>query len=331
MYLRRLENDPGPLTTNAVLADHRFTNPYRASDRVSQYLINEVLYDAQLPWVDTFARTLLFKMFNRISTWTHLTETLGVVSAENVIDGSVDRALDELAPKQPIYSAAYIMPPPHNDVGPKYRRHVALLRLMLRNGAHELVSDSGSMAKAYEALASYDSIGSFLAYQFVTDLNYSPYLSFGEDEFVIPGPGALRGMRKCFVDPGDLTPADIVRYVGAAQSEAFQERGLTWQDLWGRPLQLIDVQNLFCEFDKYTRVAHPELSKYARGNRIKQRYRRARDRLTAWFPPKWGLNERVPPRYRPRSSVEKARLPSRREHRDGSLQALWSAQTGEVQ
>ena len=28
-----------------------------------------------------------------------------------------------------------------------------------------------------------------------------------------------------------------------------------FRDLWGRPLQLIGCQNLFCEVDKYARVA----------------------------------------------------------------------------
>ncbi len=44
VYRRRLDGVRGPLTTDPVIAAHRFTNAYRASDRVSQHLIQRVLY-----------------------------------------------------------------------------------------------------------------------------------------------------------------------------------------------------------------------------------------------------------------------------------------------
>jgi hypothetical protein len=58
-------------------------------------------------------------------------------------------------------------------------------------------------------------------------------------------------------------------------------------------LQLVDCQNLFCEVDKYARVAHPQVSGLSGRTRIKQRFRPAPEPLRAWFPPKWGLNPRV--------------------------------------
>ena len=70
--------------------------------------------------------------------------------------------------------------------------------------------------------------------------------------------------------------------------------GWTFAGLRGRPLQLIDCQNLFCEVDKYARAAHPEVAGISGRTRIKQAYRRDTAPLTAWFPPKWGLNERRP-------------------------------------
>src|SRR5665213_109406 len=39
----------------------------------------------------------------------------------------------------------------------------------------------------------------------------------------------------------------------------FSRLGLKFRSLFGRPLQLIDCQNLFCEVDKYARYAHPEV------------------------------------------------------------------------
>lgn len=298
VYRRRLDGDASPFTDDPVIAAHRFTNAYRASDRVSQYLIASVIYDRDRNWTDTFARILLFKIFNRVDTWTHLAASLGDIDAEALLGGRVDEALADRAAKQPVYSAAYIMPPPRTGTGAKFRRHLELLRSMIRNRAHIKVRDAASMSEAFEVLAGFESIGPFLAFQFVTDLNYSTHLAFAETDYVVAGPGALRGLRKCIADPGDYDASDVIRWVMDQQATAFEQRGLDWSDLWGRPLQLIDIQNLFCEVDKYTRAAHPELSSLAPGSRIKRRYARASAPMTAWFPPKWHVNDHIPAQYR---------------------------------
>jgi hypothetical protein len=299
VYRKRLDGVAGSLTDDQVIASHRFTNAYRASDRVSQYLISNVIYDRDRSWVDTFTRVLMFKIFNRIDTWRHIEREVGEISATTLMTGDIDDAVASRARTSPVYSAAYIMPPPRSSTGAKFRRHLELLRKMVRDGAHRQLARTSTMRAAFDVLANYESIGPFLAYQFLTDLNYSPHLSFSETEFVVAGPGALRGLRKCIVDPGDYDAGDVIRWVMDQQMTAFAERDLDWTDLWGRNLQLVDIQNLFCEVDKYTRVAHPELSELAPGTRIKQRYSPVSAPLSAWFPPKWGLNDSIPIRYHP--------------------------------
>jgi hypothetical protein len=64
--------------------------------------------------------------------------------------------------------------------------------------------------------------------------------------------------------------------------------------LWGRRLQLIDCQNLFYEVDKYARIAHPDIAGISGQTNIKQNYRQDTAPATAWFPPKWELNDRLP-------------------------------------
>src|SRR5205823_592614 len=107
----------------------------------------------------------------------------------------------------------------------------------------------------------------------------------------VAGPGALGGVHKCFSSLGGLTEANIIRLVTERQEEEFASRGIEFQSLWGRPLQLIDCQNLFCEVDKYARMAHPE---FANGRtRIKQHYRRNGEPIEYWYPPKWKLNGKI--------------------------------------
>src|SRR5690606_26437445 len=82
LYLARLRRAPQPWTTDPVLRAHRFTNVFRASDRVSQYLITNVQRgpEASQDPADVVFRTLLFKIFNREDTWEHLERTVGPVS-----------------------------------------------------------------------------------------------------------------------------------------------------------------------------------------------------------------------------------------------------------
>jgi hypothetical protein len=44
IFHQRADGMPGPWTDDPVLSRHKFTNVYRAADRISQYLIPEVIY-----------------------------------------------------------------------------------------------------------------------------------------------------------------------------------------------------------------------------------------------------------------------------------------------
>src|SRR5262245_57315637 len=49
IFFKRLERHPPPWTEDEFLRTYKFTNAYRASDRVSQYLIRNVIYRDDLP------------------------------------------------------------------------------------------------------------------------------------------------------------------------------------------------------------------------------------------------------------------------------------------
>ncbi|MFC6067033.1 nucleotide kinase domain-containing protein [Streptomyces ochraceiscleroticus] len=291
VYEARLAGRPQPWTADPILARHRFTNCYRAADRVSQILIGEVSYRGPQQWEEIFFRTLVFKIFNKASTWHLLTEKLGEVRWETYDYRAYDRALSAAFAKgERLYSAAYIVPPPQLGEDRKHRNHLRLLEKMMTSGAPERVLAAPSMRAAYEVLLDYPAIGPFLAYQYLIDLNYAAPMRFSEMDFVVPGPGARDGIRKCFGRAADGIEADVIRYMADTQQEHFARLGLAFGGLRGRPLQLIDCQNLFCEVDKYARVAHPEVAGISGRSRIKQAYRQDAAPVPAWFPPKWGLD-----------------------------------------
>lgn len=288
MFFRRAAGEPGPWTTDPVLAQHRFTNAYRASDRVSQYLISKVIYGADTDAVSTVLRVLLFKIFNRIDTWEAIERRLGVINRETfdaqLIAALLDRRMQD---GQRLYSAAYIMPSPNLGAARKHRNHLQLLLRLERDGSLERIAESTSLGQLYRALEAIPSFGPFLAFQFAIDLNYTEVFAFSEMDFVVAGPGAHDGIAKCFEDTKGVSAEDLIRAVTHAAPDYLGALAIDFPDLWGRPLQLIDCQNLFCEVGKYARIRHPELVGPSGRTQIKQKFRANGVSLDPRYPPKW--------------------------------------------
>jgi hypothetical protein len=294
IFYRRLRDPVGPWTTDPILRAYRFTNVFRATDRVSQYLIREIQYgtDRSQDPREVFFRTILFKIFNKIETWEALEYAHGPLCWRTVDLEAVDQTLSRLrAGGQRIYSAAYIMPAPPFGREGKHANHLALIALMMADRLADRLRQAPDLRAVYERILGYPGIGRFLAFQYTIDLNYSTLLDFDEADFVVAGPGALDGIAKCFSATNGRSPGEVIRWVTERQEFEFTRRGLEFSGLFGRLLQPIDCQNLFCEVSKYTRIAHPEIRGIANRRRIKQVYRRnARGLPAPSFPPRWKLD-----------------------------------------
>lgn len=298
VFFRRTYGEAGPWTQDAVISSYKFTNAYRASDRVSQYLIRHVIYREDLPKTpsEVFFRILLFKLFNKIETWQLLEQALGPITFESYRFDRFDEVLTRAkAAGKRIYSAAYIMPPGAVAFGrpAKHQNNLLMLERMMADRLPDRLAQVRTMQDGFEKLRSYPTIGDFLAYQFVIDINYSEITNFSEMDFVVPGPGARDGLRKCFVDPGGLNEPELIRVMADLQEQEFERYGLDFESLWGRRLQLIDCQNLFCEVDKYARVVHPQVMGKTGRTKIKQKFQPISTRIDPFYPPKWKINDKI--------------------------------------
>jgi hypothetical protein len=295
VYEARVAGHRGPWTSDPVLRAHRFTNCYRAADRVSQYAIREVAYTGDQRSAELIFRILLFKVFNKIETWQLLTSELGTPTVATFDLHRYNEVLGSAFTRgQRLYSAAYVMPSPGFGATRKHLNHLRLLESILDDDLAGKLTNAASMREAFELIKSYPGMGDFLAFQFLIDINYSTALDFDEMDFVVAGPGARDGIRKCFGPQSGGIEREIIEYMAASQREHFERLGLAFGGLFGRPLQLIDCQNLFCEVDKYARVAHPDITGYSGRTRIKQKFRALPEPVPAWFPPKWGLTPFTP-------------------------------------
>jgi hypothetical protein len=297
IFDQRLKDPDGPWTEDPILRRFKFCNTFRASDRISQYLITRVIYDPgadDLPPEDVFLRIVLFRLFSKESTWEALEQATGGVRRDTLDIDVLGDLLEDLRRDGPIYTAAFILCA-HDAYGHriKHRNHLDLVARMFAPGAlGARLTAATSLKDVYEALREWPMIGAFMGYQLAVDLNYSDHLAFDEDDFTVPGPGAVRGLRKVFSDFGDHSPSQLIMSMVDQQEEHFDRLGLEWSGLFGRRLHAIDCQGLFCETDKYARVAFPQLT--SNRVRIKQEYRDPKPIGALFYPPKWNINDHIP-------------------------------------
>jgi hypothetical protein len=290
MYVRRLSGRPAPWTSDPILQTYKFCNVFRATDRVSQYLIRDIIYSQSAPEpADVLFQTVAFRLFSQTETWDAVVAHLGhQPTLSDLAEGDFTRGLEAaLAQNGRLYTGAFILCAADAYGQPrKYLNHVALLQHMfLADQLADQLLAAPSLAAVYELLHGYPLLGDFMSYQIAIDLNYTPYINFSENDFTKAGPGARRGIAKAFTDTGGRSPEAIIQWMVEHQAEEFERLALAFPGLGGRPLQAIDAQGLFCEVDKYCREAAPEL-KSAR-SRIKTKYQTRGPLRPPFLPPKW--------------------------------------------
>jgi hypothetical protein len=297
VFFKRINNTGYPWSDDDIINNYKFTNVYRATDRVSQFLIRNIIYKGNQEPDELLFRIILFKIFNRISTWEFLEEELGEITFKDYSFKAYDKLLLEvLKNKEPIYSPAYIMASGKSIFGKerKHQNHLLLIEKMINDKLPYILQRCKSMKEVYELLLSYPTIGEFLAYQYTIDLNYSNLINFSEMEFVKAGPGAKDGITKCFTSLGDYNYEDIIKMMADNQETEFERLGIEFKNLGGRNLQLIDCQNVFCEVDKYSRMFHPEIVGISNRTRIKQKFQiEKKEQINYFFPPKWEISNLI--------------------------------------
>jgi hypothetical protein len=257
-------------------------------------MIHDVCYD-ETPHgdEDRLFQIVAFRTFSKIETWEAVREYLGrQPTLDDLANGAFTKALERAQAKNGgLYTGAFILCAMNAYGQPaKYLNHVELFRHMfLADHLGTKLLAARSLQEIFELLKSYPLMGNFMSYQTAIDLNYSSLINFDENDFTVPGPGALRGIKKVFLDLGDYTPAEIVLWMVEHQAEDFKRLKLPFNGLFGRPLHAIDCQGLFCETDKYCREAAPELA--SARTRIKAQFKETPKPIKLFFPPKWGIND----------------------------------------
>lgn len=291
IFYKKLKGEKPPWSDDIIFQDYKFCNAYRVNDRVSQYLIKNVIYNGnEYTDEDMLFRIILFKIFNKESTWELLIKEFGDITLtrfdfEKCSSLFIKCKNDGIS----IYNDAYISCA-NKAFGfdLKHDNHLALLKKMfVTDRIQDKIVKCNKMVDVFNILKSYPLIGNFMAYQLVTDINYSNVTNFSEDEFTIAGPGSKRGIKKCFSDISGYSYEDVIRYMYDIQEKEFERLGYNFQRIGNRKLMLIDIQNIFCEVDKYLRVYNPDIK--SNRTKIKKKYVPKKDKIEYFYPPKWKI------------------------------------------
>lgn len=286
IYESRLRGESAPWTDDPILQKHRFCNTFRAADRVTQDVIHITNYmpDSSGTVEDDIFRTLVFRMFNKPETFFFLDKTFGGVSLGSFSWWDWAIALDEFKESgNRIYNNAYLIPPASSyGHSRKGDATLNLIHDMVEGGVIGKIRDANSLEEIYTELLRWETFGPFISYQMATDMNFIPEFNL-PDDFVVPGIGAVRGLKKCFIGVKESCRPGIIKELKHRQVE------FGAPTLFGRPMGLVDIQNVFCETDKYTRGLRP-----GEGRRIKQTFKPTVGKIDIpEFPIRWGLNEKV--------------------------------------
>lgn len=191
IYEKRLRGEPRPWTDDPILAQYKFTNVFRAADRVSQYLIKVIYHpDASTDAEEVVFRTLLFKLFNSIPCWEILMKNVWYSDLEGIQRSGLRAGLRRRQGRrsQHLEHGVCAESKLRHALADQTRTVLGVGRAHDAEWHHRKAPKAKTYRDAFFVLQSYPLHGkSFLPMQHLTDLNYSEVIDFDEDDFIVPG------------------------------------------------------------------------------------------------------------------------------------------------
>lgn len=253
-WLRRQAGETGPWSDDPIIATTKFTNVFRVIDHGSQYLLTEMLQEPGLAWEDVAFRAWAYRFTNRPEPWDTYRQLVGSMpTLEQVREGVFEDALRMVdRAGVPLYSNAYMIHLGTENAG------MSKLDFIVRTANREWQDDAwlslleasrGDDRLQHRVLCQLPRVANFMALQILTDIGYVDP-EHDEDAFVVEGPGSLKGAR--LLDP-ILHYSKVFEIAQLHLELAAPEVYLELPDGRKHYPSLMDVQNTFCEFDKYVR------------------------------------------------------------------------------
>lgn len=252
-----------PWTSDLILQQYRFCNLRRRDDRVSQWLIKNVL-SRRSDFSDWS-----FIQFTALCRWINWPPTLidlrerGLWPAHVLDLQAIGAAID--AREEKAWTGAYMIRAPKPGVHGKMKKGKFVAETVIGECLEAvkpqlmLILQTQRLALVWAVLTEAQFYGRFMAGQIVTDWSYSSLLEMALDTktWAPQGPGSVRGFNRLMGLPL-RNPAPSM--------DVWCDKLIEWREdivnFLGREeysdLQLMDVQNALCETDKLLRVRFGE-------------------------------------------------------------------------
>ncbi len=242
----------GGMLSDEYVRTRKFTNVFRVLDRGSQYLLG-LMDDVPITQIeDRLALSYLYRQVNRPDTMEDIIAanddylpTLTEVTDPDWIRDVVGPVV-EARPGSFLSGAymIYIKPGHSGGIIEKMLEAFPAARAGLLD-----VAEYSLLEHRVRQLQATPGIGPFLAMQIATDLGYCKGEKDQENDFVLAGPGSRKGVAAMMGQEGYASPGTALKAI--REFPVHDLPALPYSN--GRPASLMDIQNVFCEFSKYSR------------------------------------------------------------------------------
>jgi len=267
IYKRKdLQGLPPPWTDDPILTNFKFTNVFRELDRGTKFVTNYI-YRQGASKQDVVFNVIAYRLFNKIETFLHH----NMLSLEKYDPIKFSKIIHELDHKQKVFTSAFIVSGysmtelSGMDKISRLAKVFDWIRDQLldeKQGILNAIYADTTMADTYHALRGLTGLGPFLAYQIAVDLSYWQVTKFGEDDFVIMGPGAKRGIDWLFSDESEHRDGrnyeECCFWLRDRQFKFFKDYDINYKQVFDDRsfpyLTVMALENLCCEFQKYMKA-----------------------------------------------------------------------------
>lgn len=240
---------PKPWSEDPILQSYRFCNVRREDDTVTRWIHNEwiALNDGKVPKENMVLAMIVARTVNNIDTlkeigfpWTvNLEGWFGF--ARSVMKARRDR-------KEQVWTGAYLVSTNGHSMDKIDYIIDKVWVPFAKTGRGPY--DAETLQCYHKYLQHYDGLGSFMAGQVIADLKYSSLLRNAPDHHTWApiGPGSKRGLNRYFGRPleKNIPEHQVLKELQGVQLQVQQRLGLD--------IAVHNIQNCFCEYDKYRRV-----------------------------------------------------------------------------
>lgn len=250
---------PPPYTEDPIFQTYRFCNVRRRDDRVSRWLIQNVLTEANLA-VDTRQ----FIMFAAFCRWCNWPPTIAEIMRRELFPSpkikwkQVVKVFTEFkANRLKAWTGAYMVTARGCAEGESKADFI--VEKVIHQGMKKALSaieralQTHSRREVWLALKSLSNFGSFMAGQCVDDLSYTSLLSGATDTntWAPQGPGSLRGFNRILGLPLKTKHSEEE---WCAQLQIWRQQMIETLGSEYETVDLMSCQNCLCEFDKFQRT-----------------------------------------------------------------------------